>query len=302
MTRSKSRKGFTLVEMMTTLVISAFVTMQVVVMVSSTQDSYFGQKGALESQIDARLVTDLVMRDVRPAGFLVPSMTGISSGDGGATGLDRLCTSDTSVFDESFIDDASEPVDGASLLTALGAVEDVVDVADTQKDIDADGDEDFVEGSGIIISDGVSTHCARIESLGVDSIQFAPATPSGFGVAVSGTRAIPAFIYVVDSTGLLRNGVLVSAGVEDFQVEFGVDTSGDEIVDPSAGEFPIHDLNTSGSSEIEYVRVSVLVRSAAMDPGVSSAGRPALANRTASGIADSFRRRTVSAIWTPRNL
>ena len=298
--RRRNEAGLTLIELMTALFISALVTVQVLAMMSATKESYYAQKRVLETQIDARLIADMVMRDLRGSGFMVPAMAGISSRDGALVGPDALCTSDSAV-DETKLTEAVQPLNGAPLMVTLAST-DTVQVADNEKDLDRDGDEDFVVGAGIIVSDGTRTHCARIVSLGSNSIKFTPATPAGFTAAVPNARAIPAVIYEITANGLMRNAILLSSNVEDFQVEFAVDTTGDGIIDPGAGEFPIHDLNATGTTAIRGVQLSVLSRTSLADPNINTPGRPAVANRTASGTADFFLRRLVTVTAAPRNL
>ena len=130
-----------------------------------------------------------------------------------------------------------------------------------------------------------------------------PSSPGGFVASVPNVRAVPAVIYEITAAGLTRNAILISSGVEDFQVEFGVDTTGDGILDRAdANEYPINDLNVSGSVNLEVVEISVLVRAATPDPDLNAPGRPAVANRNASGVADSIRRRLVTVSSSPRNL
>ena len=303
MTHPRSHEaGFTLVELMTALTITVVVTVYVLGVMTTQERSYYAQKHALESQIDARLIADMVMRDVRAAGFLVPAIVGISSRDGGTANSDVLCTSDPAAISENTVTGATDRLNGAPLIVSLDT-SDIVEVDDGEKDIDGDGNDDFVVGSGIIVSDGTTTHCARVVALGADEIQFAPATLGGFSAAVPLARAMPAVIYEITGGALRRNTLPLSTGVEDFQVEFGVDTTGNGILDKSdANEFPINDLNVSGSNGVELVQLSVLTRSAVADPELNTPGRPSAANRLASGISDSFRRRRITVGVSPRNL
>jgi prepilin-type N-terminal cleavage/methylation domain-containing protein len=298
MHRRRRAAGFTLIELMIALVMVAVITIQVLAMMSAQEHTYYAQKRALETQLDARLIADMVMRDVRGAGFMLPRTVGISTRDGGNNGADVLCVSDPAAISETFLDGATDRLAGAPLAAALGS-QAQVQVDDADKDIDGDGTDDFVAGSGIIISDGTQTWCARVDTLGLDQINFIP-TISGGWVPTAAARVVPAVIYELDAGELRRNALLVSDGVEDFQVEFGVDTSGDGII--GGGEFPIHDLNASGSDSIQLVRVSVLTRTATADEELTTPGRPGVANRNASGAADSFRRRLVTVGASPRNL
>ena len=296
--------GFSLIEVMVALVILAVITVKVLGVMSSQEQTYYAQKRALESQTDARLIADLMLRDVRAAGFMVPQTLGISSRDGGTVAADALCTSEPLAISEDFLDGASERLAGAPFSADLGPGTSV-QIADADKDIDGDGTDDFVLGGGIILSDGTRTHCARIETLGSGAIGYLPATPSGFTIPAANGRAVPAIVYELTGTGLTRNDLLVSRSIEDFQVEFGVDTSGNGVLAAGpfpSGEYPVHDLNDSGTDDIQLVRLSVLARSATEDAELQTPGRPAVANRSASGTPEAFRRRLVTVATSPRNL
>ncbi len=293
--------GLTLVELMIALLLSAIVTVQVLAMMSNSTRDYFTQKRMLEGQISGRLIADMAMRDVRAAGFLVPAIVGISSIDGGPANPDALCTSDPAAISEPTVTLVLDRLVGAPLTVSLGSSS-TVEVADADKDIDGNGVGDFVVGAGIVVSDGTRTHCARIQALAPGEIQFTPATPVGFNAATPQARAIPAVIYELTGAGLTRNSILISPSVEDFQVEFGVDTSGDGILDRLIGEFPIDDLNAVGSTPIQLVQVSVLTRTIDPDPNLNTPGRPGVANRAASGVPDAFRRRLITVSASPRNL
>ena len=215
--RRPRESGFTLVELMVTLAIVAVITVQALAMMTGQEQLYHAQKRALESQTDARLIADLAMRDIRSSGFMLPPIVGISSRDGGNQNPDVLCTSDTATIDEDRAIQATDRFGGAPLTADLAAGNTVL-IADADKDIDGDSFGDFVVGSGIIVSDGIRTHCARVQSLGSDKIQFTPGAPSGFVAAIPDARAVPAVIYEITSAGLTRNTILITPGVEDFQV------------------------------------------------------------------------------------
>ena len=228
---------------------------------------------------------------------MIPGIAAIATADGGVANPDRLCTSDSSVISDASLDAALDRFDGASLTATLGASATVVNLSGL--DIDADSNPDFSVPRGIIVSNGVMSHCARITGIAGNAIPFIPATPAGFSATLGSAVAVPAIVYEVDNDGLFRNTLLVSQQVEDLQLEFAVDNDGDGTI--GAGEFPIHDLTGSDLDEIGGVQLYLLTRSDTPDPNFSGPGRQSLANRDA-GAPDSFRRRLVSVAVAPRNL
>ena len=103
----------------------------------------------------------------------------------------------------------------------------------------------------------------------------------------------------VGGLGLMRNGLLLSAEVEDLQIEFAVDVNADNLITAPA-EFPINDLTGFDSSRILGAQITVTTRTAQADPRFNGA-YPASANR-AAGPADNFRRRRFITSSRPRNL
>ena len=300
--RSRIR-GFTLIEMMIALALMAIVTAQVLMLFTTQHKVYVVQDRTLEVQQNARLVTGLVLADIRMAGFLVPAIAGIASVDGGPNDTDILCTSDPSVMAESEITDANGRFDRARLQLALGGNAGSVTLVASTMDLDGDTNDDFAANRGIIISDGANSHCARIEAVGGNVVSFTPDTPAGFNAGTADSRAVPAVVYEIAAGDLLRNGAPLAPGIENLQVEFGVDADGDRQIETGTvpPEFPVHDLIGWDPSEIRSVRLSVIARAPSEDPEFTGTGMPAAGNHVA-GAADGFVRRRFTSTVYPRNL
>ena len=301
--RRASTAGFTTIELMVALMIMAVITVQVLAVLTSQQKAYYSQKRVLEVQRDARLISDMVVNDVRMAGFMVPTLAGISSRDGGTTGADTLCTSDPVALDDAQVAASTIRFNGAPLTGNLTGGLSSVSFNPGDMDIDGDGNvtNDFSPGSGIIISDGADNHCARIESMTTTSIAFTPATPGGFIADAPAARVVPAVIYEHSGTELKRNNELLSPQVEDFQVEFHVDANDNGIIQGGEATW-IHGL-TADTDLVREVRMSVLTRTMQEDPQMNGgSGRQGVANRNAAGVADQFRRRLETVRVAPRNL
>ena len=293
----RRRAGFTTIELMVAGTILLIVSVHVMSTFSNQMKSYNTQKRVGDVQQDARLAAEMVLRDIRTAGFMVPRIAGIATGDGGNGAADRLCTSDAGIFSDATLDAALDRFTGASPTADVGAG--VATVGLSTLDIDSDTNNDFTVDRGLIISDGTRSHCARITGIAGTTASYTPATPAGFAVTAAAGTVVPAVVYEISAQGLERNTLLVSQQVEDLQFEFAVDNDGDGSI--GVGEFPINDLTGSDLSEIGGVQLYVLTRSESADPDFSGPGRQALANRNA-GAADSFRRRLVSVASAPRNL
>lgn len=319
MTRQcRSELGFTLIELMISAAILGIVTSQIFMILGAQKRVYVSNERVLDVQEDSRTVLDLISFDMRMAGFMVPRISGISSVDGGNAASDSLCISDANYFDFPSGTAASDGLDNQALhfdatgVTGFGAN------SATVVTFDIDGDNaanDFGgPGSGVILSDGVNSHCARITSIVGNTINFAPSAPNAGLWNVAGIRAVPAILYELQAPlTLTRNGLTLATAVEDLQVEYWVDNSPANGVIDNANEFPVHDLNNAGglamdTSTIRRVRVTVIARTDQTEGGYkqdfANGRRPASANRLAADDAntDSFRRRRFTTSVLPRNL
>lgn len=298
MSRTRRDPGFTTLELLIAMAVMVVVSSQALSLFASQQRNAMAHQDVVEVQEDSRLAAELMSADVRMAGFMVPKSVAISSVDGGAGGSDILCVSDAGGIDPATLAGVSDRFGGTQLSNDLGAASSVVLVA-AQMDIDDDTNDDYAVGGGIIVSDGVRSHCARITSIAGSTVGFTPGTPAGFLVSTLAGRAVPAVVYEVTGNGLLRNGMLFASQIEDVQVEFAVDLNQDG--DITGAEFPIHSLDGSETGQVRGVQLSVVARTNRDDLSAIEGQLQALANR-AAGPVDTFRRRIVTNTIAPRNL
>jgi prepilin-type N-terminal cleavage/methylation domain-containing protein len=339
MTQLRRQDGFTLLELLIAVTILVIVTSQLFMVFSSQKRTFHANQRALDVQEDARLVLDLIAFDARQAGFMVPRIAAVASEDGGAAAADRFCVSDPGFVTvpetgvASVLDAQSEHFTSGEVASFPDTKSVTLDSLDVDGSVAYDGtganDFDVTAGPrGLIVSTGQAVVCALI--VGID-----PATNTltldkdydwtnftSAGVPLPQTRAAPAILYevVAGTNELQRNGMTLATSVEDLQVEYWVDNrtrngeiDGNPTGDPTT-EFPIHDLNTNpgwaiDTSRIRRVRVSVLTRSDMREVNpdgtekiTGTSNRPALANRAANPVPDSFQRRRFVASVLPKNL
>jgi prepilin-type N-terminal cleavage/methylation domain-containing protein len=300
MRETRSKQGYSLIELMMAVGLMGLLSMAIASSLEGQKRFYNSNERVVEAQEDARLVLDLLKFDARMAGFMVAPVASIASVDGGANLPDRFCVSSTLGFDI--------PVGGQE--TSLNQQIERYLVNDTNvtavllpnavrlTSLDIDGTDDdpnaevnFAPQSGIIISDGTTSHCAAIDVGGV-----ATATNT---ITLSPQHPMPGGGF--STTNLRRNGTLMSSTIEDMQLEFwAVNT-------PPAN--PVHNLNDPvvglNPSTVSRVRVTVVSTSTQVDTGSTKTfgggQRPAVANRVA-GPQDTTQRRLFTANLMPRNI
>jgi prepilin-type N-terminal cleavage/methylation domain-containing protein len=318
--RTNSGAGFSLIEVMIAVAVMGVVTAQLFVVFANQKKVFASNDRALDVQETTRLTLDLISFDTRMVGFMVPSYAAVSSVDGGTTAADRLCVSSPSTAGTGAgVANKMSRFDGAQA-TAIGAAS--VTVAST--DFDGDGLVDFTPSAGVIVASPTKTYCARIDQVLGNVITFAnPEDATAYvGGTAAGLTVVPANVYELDEDPtkleLRRNSLLLASQIEDFQVEYWLDSSGAKPngIEDGDDEFPVNDLNnpdppTAGipanNAAIRRVRVSVTARTIREDAANSATGkldygRPALANRNAAAAPDMFRRRSFTASIVPRNL
>ena len=294
----KSNGGYSLIELMVSMAVMAIIGSQLLLAFSTQYESYIEQDQLARTQQDVRILTDTILSELRMAGFMLPKEFGVGSIDGGTTGSDVLCISDPSVLVPIEYEDATDRYGATGVSSNLGGDDSTLTLVASEMDIDDDGNDDFVNGGGILISDGNLTHCALITDLTGATVTFAPLTPTGASYAALSIRAVPAMIYQLNGTTLARNGLVLSSHMDDLQVEFGVDADGNGLIE--GAEFPIDDLAGSDLSKIRVARVSLTSRTAMADITFTGS-RAAAANRLAGGT-DNFKRRKAVADAVLRNM
>ncbi len=301
--RARSAGGYTLIELLVAMAVLAILTSQLFLVFNTQKRVYVTNERVLDVQEDARLVMDLLVNETRMAGYMIPRVAGISSIDGGGGAADTFCVSDPGALDEGVVRSANARFTRARVAAFVGlATITLASVADL--DVDANGSTDFAAGQGIVIADGNRSHCATITAVnGVSGqVEFDPVIPNPALFSVTNTRTAPAVIYEVGAGGLTRNGMMLSAEVEDLQVEYGVDVDNDDLMEPNvSAEWPLDDLDGVNSSRVRAVRLTVVTRTPQNDAEYDGPGLPASANRGA-GAPDGFRRRRFTASVLPRNL
>ena len=297
----RRHSAFTVIELMIALTVMAIVVTRVMVAFTEQHENSIEQERVVDTQQGLRLVMDVILEDLRMAGFMVQRETAVGSTDGGTSGPDVLCMSNPRALAPAEYMDANDRFDSAEVTNLITGNNTSITVATGDLDLDGDGNDDFVINEGVLISDGDKVHCARNVGIFGTTIAISPSIPAGVSMSPSTVAAVPALYYELASNQLTRNGMVIATDVDDLQVEFAVDADRDGEIEPADGEFPIHDLNGSDTSRIRAARVHLTMRTAV--PEIDFTGqRSAAANRVAASTTDNFRRRKAIADAHLRNL
>jgi prepilin-type N-terminal cleavage/methylation domain-containing protein len=325
----RKRHGFTLVELMVSVAIIGIVMIYVLQTFTSQQRTYVVVDQIAEVQQNSRAVADLLERDLRHAGLMVPESAALCGVDQDAA-PDRLYASDADAVDPG--DDTSNDF-GARLPPAVTNVASgpqnlTVDSLVIEPnppwrpayDSDGDGtdDSDFRVNGGVIVTDlanpvrgaacGTVTAILSATSLRVDILTGALG-PVPLGGGPPQLVAVPAHEYMVNAQmQLLRDGLVLVEEVEDLQFALFFDGNDDGVVDP--GEYLGDDVGADYVSgavngpDLREARFNLVLRTRDPDPRqqYSQGQFQNTENRAPVVGADGFRRRVHTATVLLRNL
>ena len=317
------RGGFTLIELMIAVAVLAIVSVYMFESFAINQQAYTVIDQVSESQQNMRAIGDLMERDVRHGGMMVPEGAAVCGVDN-KTGPDLLYVSDATALDPQ--DDVAI-YDGVTLsgVTQVAAGNQTFNVtglvlepapARPAYDTTGDGtpDSDFVVDGGVIVMDllapGRGTACGRVSAVDTAGPTLGIEIRSDILAAVAGASqlvAVPAHEYrIANGDELFRDGVLLSAGVEDLQVAYFFDADGDNRIDANEvhgdGTGPDYSAKGQDASQVREVRFNLVTRTRAQDREWSQ-GRPqAMENRTAVAANDGYRRRVYTSTVMVRNV
>lgn len=318
------RDGFTLVE----LLVSASVLSLVLAAVTQTfmvqNRAYTVVEQSTEAQQNGRAIAELLEREARMSGFMVPEAASACGVDL-STGSDTLFLTDAGAIDP---EDQTAPNLGAKLaanyVSATGlqtlTLDSLVLDGDPAYDSDGDGseDSDFRAQAGVILADfddptrGSACGIIDVVSAGSDQIQVDFLTKIGPVPAGHRVIVVPAHVYQVDpQMQLLRDGVAMAQAVEDLQVAYFFDTDGNGSVTseaterPGAKNVPLYASDAWNHADLREIRVNVVTRT--RDPELDGPAAAPLFQATenrvfTSTVPDGFRRRVQTLAVRPRNV
>lgn len=336
--RRRPEAGFTLIEIMVALAILAIAMTAVFATFSSQQLSYTNQNRVAEMQQNLRLAADMLVRDIRLAGYGLPVTTGTSADNvalpaaGNPHGISTMRaifpvdnTTGPDQFYVLYLYDMDTNQPPAELTSNMSATTSVT----------VDNTAGFAAGGGelVLVTDRVTADLFQTTSGGT-------ATTLNFGSAVAyndialhtydnvtrlyqvgSTPGSPPTVaakarfvrYFIDNVADPNHPTLmvdrliagqapqpVADDIEDMQLSFGLDTNADGVVDAQRSTAGGTAISAADIPRIRQVTLHLVARS--RRPEKSWIGsRPGAANHAAAATTDGYRRRTIEVNIDVRN-
>lgn len=262
-TLPKRSRGFTLLELLVTIIIGAFITLAAVTFMHNTAVSYHTQDMTARLQENARFAVQMMSYDLRQAGYYGCSgdapddtfeVVDGTDGDGGDS--DEVIISFAKATGGA-VDVKGDPADG----------DDAFDIVQAGTSIDANAKDYFAAGQEVIVADCLKSEIATIKTSGVGGVNrvvLEEALVNDYNTTTT-IRALSNARYFVDvgddnvpSLYREQDGAAqpIVDGVDYMRVLYGVDT--DENGQPDKYQ-AIGDL--TGSEKVVSLRLGMLIRS-----------------------------------------
>jgi prepilin-type N-terminal cleavage/methylation domain-containing protein len=314
--RRAPQAGFTLIELMISLVLFSFAIAGVLAVAVAMASGFREQKLTIGAESAARSAMEFLADAIRGASPGVPSGKIIS--------LDQASCPDETI---EVINEVDQPDQltvvfaYGSLVTSTSAV-----FTKTTTSLDIVDSTGFSIGDMVVITDHKTGHLAKIKTVGTNQLTFAafPCSTAVFSYPAGAVviRAARAHFYIApldniptlwmdpdaDGTSSPQAGEPLAEGIEDMQVMVGIDSNGDktitETADGTADEFYFNDPVTEefrpAPSIARALKIALVARVAKERLGNATFAAPIVGDHAPSGF-DKYRRRALDSMVEIRN-
>jgi prepilin-type N-terminal cleavage/methylation domain-containing protein len=323
--RRRKARGFTLVELMVSLVMFSFAIAGVLAVAVSMANGFREQRAGVGTEGTARAAMDFLSDAIRGAS---PGIT---------TGViwpmdDATCT--TTGVNLAFRTIMGNETDSDSLTltfaygsvvtTALSAYDPSGAGAITVEDV-----SQFQDGDFVVVTNFKDAVLLKVNVVG-NTLAYAAAasgcSPPAFSEAIGQgsvvVRALRARFYVEPLDGVptlwmdpdpnpavTNDAEPLAEGIEDLQIVLGIDNASDGLGAENSttdgdewwGNLPAENIPTTAPIALRAVRLSLVSRALTRVSGTAAFVRPALEDRD-GGTADNFRRRVLTSMIEVRNM
>jgi len=288
------QRGFSLVEMLIAMVIAIVMVVVMYSFFTTQHRTYVVQDNVADMQQNIRMALLTLFRNVRMAGYGVPTSCAIASVNN-TGGPDGIFVSDSTVIQTL----PDSQIFFAELSGDATAGDSSIIVTTT--DIDGDGNIDFAAGGALIISDGTNTEGLVISGgyIGSNTIPLDLSLQNNY--AATTARVVPAILYSVAGGNLLQDNQPLAFSIEDLQISYQ-DSDGTWYCNAPGGSPPT-DVPPTEVASIRVVEINVLARTKVQDARETGFSQPSLEDHIVSNPPlNGFRRRLLSTRAHVRNL
>jgi len=303
--------GFSLIEVMSALVILAIAMTAVFATFISQQKSFTTQSRVAEMQQNLRQASECMTRDIRMAGYGIPDNVVVpgTENPAGITNIRALYAVDNTTGPDQvyilymFDMDANQlPAVLATAMTGTGSV-------------NVDNSVGFLTSGQelVLITDATTADLFQTTAAGAGVLTFGAGAYSTGHTKLYGVGPPPSTVakarfvlyYIDSSTDPAHPSLMVDRNVpgqaaqpladdiEDMQLTYGLDTNGNGVVDTWTA-------SPATPSQIRQVRLQFIARSRLPEAGWSET-RPTLGNNTGPFTPDGYRRRIQDIVIDVRN-
>lgn len=319
----RGQAGFTLVELMISLVMFSFAVAGVLAVAVAMATGFREQKGTIGAEGAARAAMEFMADSVRGGGPGVVAPSSLTIENMHTCGKGAFVVTNSTSGPDRFIATFAYGSVVTSSTQTFAAGQSSLDVVSTAE---------FAPDDWILISDTAQGHLVQIDSItDSDTLALKTATcamtvafPAG-GVYPRNSLVIRAlraefFIQNLDGVPTLymdpdtADGTAppepLAEGVEDLQVELGVDPDGNGITENAAvqnGDEWSYNYEAAAESTLDPtsvvrgVRITLITRSGPV-AGIGNYTRPKASDHAASTVPDNYRRRTLQSVIEIRNV
>jgi len=314
--RGRAQAGFTLVELMISLVLFSFVIAGVLAVAVSMAAGFREQKVAIGAEGASRQAMEFLADAVRGASPGVPSGQ-IESLDTATCPLGSMTITNSAAAPDALrvvFAYGAVVTSSSSLFQATSATLDVVDATG------------FSVGDMVLVTDFGTGHVAKIASVAPTQLGFAgfacgaPTLAVNYAAGAIVIRVARADFFIADLDGIPTlwmdpdaDGLAVpepmAEGIEDMQIMIGIDTNADGqlLEDASGAGLDEWTFNVAGEAVVpagvaRAVRISLLARATGKATGIGTFLAPPIGDRPAGLTPDNYRRRALTSTIEIRNL
>ena len=309
------QRGFTLVELMISLVLFSFAIAGVLAVAVSMSQGFREQRAAIGAEGSVRVPLDFITDALRQASPGAP--TGDIQDAGTCTGKVLKVTNN-----QTSITGGITGWDKLEVIYASGAVvTSSLDTYDTTSNVVRVNDaSQLIAGDYVVISNTGQGHLFKLTDVTGNQLTFAPPCggyiPPAGGAYTAGSLIIRAahVVFTIDAVDGIPTLMMdpdadgpavpepLAEGVEDIQIALGVDVNGNLQI-PEVGLAPDDDEwqgNFAGDSAlvgpVRAARVTLISRTTSgLTGNTNPFVRPAAEDHTAAGVGDRFRRRILKS-------